>query len=174
VRECCPEIFKDIPEYEGLYQISNHGTVKSLSFRNNVSNIKREKTLKPFNNGHGYLLVNLRRNGTRKNYYVHRLVADAFLNRDSTKTVVNHKDYNTLNNHACNLEWCTVKENVSYSANRMRREKSRCKPSNTGEKYISRYKNGFRVYIRKIGICKQFKCLDCAVAFRNEVMRCER
>lgn len=164
------EIYKDIAGFEGLYQISNKGTVRSLSFRNNQTAFKRVRALTPSDNGSGYLIVGLSKGGKKKNFYIHRLVADAFLLREKGKDVVNHKDHNTRNNSAENLEWCTQEENVRYSADRMRHEKTKCKTTNTGEKYITKRKNSFRVQISRKGIYKEFKTLEEAKAFKKAVM----
>lgn len=169
------EIFKDISGYEGLYQISNKGTVKSISFRNNQTTFYREKIMNPFDNGRGYLVITLNRCGKKKNFYIHRLVAEAFIQHGIDENVVNHKDHNTHNNDVANLEWCTQKENVLYSAHRMKCEKSKSKPTNTGEKYISLYKSHgkylvYRVQIKKIGTSRQFKTLEEAIAYKREVM----
>lgn len=96
--------------------------------------------------------------------------ADAFLPHEKGKDVVNHKDHNRHNNSVENLEWCTQKENVRLSADRMMHEKTKCKPTNTGEKYISKYRNSFRVQISKKGICRQFKTVEEAKAFKRAVM----
>lgn len=164
------EVFKDIAGYEGKYQIGNKGTVKSLLFVNNKTELKREKVLSPFNNGKGYYVISLRKCGKRKNFYIHRLVAEAFLQRENGKNVVNHKDHDTLNNDVKNLEWCTQKENVLFSVDRMKHEKTKCKPTNTGEKYIRKYKNSYRVQIHRLGICKQFKTLEEAKEYKRLVM----
>ena len=170
------EIFKDIAGFKGLYQIGNKGTVRSLVFRNNQTSFEKVRVLKPFDNGRGYLVVGLSKDGKRKNFYIHRLVGNAFLPREKGKDVVNHKDHNTHNNNAKNLEWCTQKENVRFSADKMRHEKAKCKPTNTGEKYISRYMSHnkylcYRLVIKPLKISKQFRTLEEAVLFRDEVMQ---
>lgn len=169
------ETFKDIAGFKGLYQIGSKGTVKSLTFRNNRTTFEREKILSPTNNGNGYLIVSLNKNGKRKSAYIHRLVAEAFLPREKGKDVINHKDHNTRNNSVDNLEWCTQRENVRFSVDRMKHEKTKCKPTNTGEKYISRCISHkkylcYRVTIKQKNICKYFKALDEAIKYRNEVM----
>lgn len=161
------EIFKDISGFEGLYQIGNRGTVRSLTFRNNKTTFEKKRTMKPFDNGNGYLVVSLRKGGKRKNFYIHRLVAKAFLYQQEGKDVVNHKDHNTYNNCFENLEWCTQKENVRLSASRMRHEKSKCRPTNTGEKYVSKHKNSYRLQIKQKGIYRQFKTLEEAREFKR-------
>lgn len=144
-----------IPGYEGFYEVSNFGSVRSLpreiSQRSRCGvEIKRrfkEKELKPTDNGNGYLIVGLRMKGKRKNFYIHRLVAECFCNRRIGENVVNHKDYNTKNNHFENLEWTTQRENVKHSVLRMMKPKTSKSKSSTGEKYIYKRRNMFRVCV---------------------------
>ena len=104
------EIWKDIEGYEGKYQVSNHGNVKSLAYGQNLSpSIKN-----------GYRFVFLRKNGTGKNFYVHRLVAEAFIEKPEGKDFVNHKDECRTNNHVENLEWCTQAYNNTYGTCKIR------------------------------------------------------
>lgn len=164
---------RDIPGYEGLYAVTDEGDIISLTFRNNKT-IKRKPTfMKPVEN-HGYLTVTLRKNGKQKNYYVHRLVAEAFVENPNGYNIVNHKDENRLNNIAENLEWCTQQYNVNYSKEKMRKPKSRSKKTNTGYKYISlkkhRGKYVYRLYIRQRGICKHFETLEEALRYREGVI----
>ena len=156
------EIWKDIKGYESLYQVSNYGNVRSLLF----GKIRRLKANK---NSSGYLTVALCKQGEVKTCYVHRLVARAFCDNPHNHNYVNHKDYNRENNNCLNLEWCTAEENIRYSASRMRHPKIKCKPSNTGEKYIYLTKNGsYRVQIKHKCYDRRFKTLDEAVEYRNE------
>ena len=104
------ESWKDIEGYEGLYQVSNKGRVKSLNYHNT----KKEKILKTFIVGNGYLQVNLYKNKTIKSFYVHRLVAKAYLPNQQNLSCVNHIDENKQNNSVENLEWCTHKYNTNY------------------------------------------------------------
>ena len=164
----------DIPGYEGLYQVTADGNVVSIMFRNNRIKKEQYRVLKPFDNGRGYLTVNLRKNGVRKPHYVHRIVADVFISNPDGYKVVNHKDGDTHNNAVENLEWCTQKYNVNYSKEKMRKPKSKCRQTNTGHKYISLLNNHgkqvYRVCIRQKGICKQFKTLEDAISYREEVI----
>lgn len=116
------EIWKDIKGYEGLYQISDLGNVKSLP-RTRISKIQKnptkikEKILKLCirSKNYKYYVCNLSKNGKGKNYTVHRLVAETFIENFENKTQVNHKDGNRLNNKVDNLEWVTPKENTIHA-----------------------------------------------------------
>ena len=114
------EIWKDITGYEGLYQVSNLGNVKSLNYRGS----RREKMLKPHNDNRGYLFVRLYKNNEYKNFKVHRLVANAFIENLNNYEEVNHIDECKTNNNVNNLEWCNHKYNMNYgTANKRRSEK---------------------------------------------------
>lgn len=108
------EFWEDIPQYEGLYQISNLGRVKSLP-RTSKKRIINKEIIKVFTKlPNGYLKVGLSKNGKTKYYFVHRLVAQVFIPNTNNKPCVNHRDCNKMNNNVDNLEWCTYKENNSY------------------------------------------------------------
>lgn len=102
------EIFKDIKDYELLYQISNFGNVKSLKR-------DKEKILKPSINTGGYLQVGLCKNGIKKTHDIHKLVAIHFLGHSPNghELVINHKDFNKSNNSVHNLEIVTTRENTN-------------------------------------------------------------
>ena len=102
------EIWKDIKGYEGLYQVSNYGNVKSLNYRNTG----KERLLKPILHTDGYLCVSLCK--PNKILRIHRLVANAFTPNQNNFPQVNHKDEDKTNNHVNNLEWCTNKYNSNY------------------------------------------------------------
>lgn len=108
-------VWKDILGYEGLYQISSDGQVKSLVGWNGRKYVHREKILKQSKTTTGYKKVELSKDGKRKSVKVHRIVAYAFIPQVEGKTVVNHKDGNPLNNNYKNLEWCTQRENVLHA-----------------------------------------------------------
>nr|DAV90820.1 MAG TPA: homing endonuclease [Caudoviricetes sp.] len=113
------EIWKDVPNFEGIYQVSNLGNVKSLSrciiHRGNVSHIKG-KIMKPFINRGGYKCIKLSKNQKYYPLKVHRLVALAFIPNPNNYECVNHKDENKQNNTVSNLEWCTKKYNNEYGS----------------------------------------------------------
>ena len=112
------EEWRNIKGYEGLYQISNYGRVRS-SYKG-VWNI-----LKPIDNGKGYKHIKLFKGGKRKPYYIHRLVAQTFIDNPNNYTEVNHIDENKENNHMDNLEWCNREYNLSYNLGIKRRAESR-------------------------------------------------
>lgn len=115
------EIWKNIPNYEGLYQISNLGRIKTLErivkIHHGYYKHIEEKIIdvsKRTNNA-GYLYINLWKNGKQKNFRIHRLVAEVFLKNPNNYKCVNHKDNNKLNNNVENLEWCTQSYNIKYA-----------------------------------------------------------
>ena len=171
------EIFKDIPGYNGKYLIGSRGTVLSTEFRNNIARKKRIVEMTPTDNGNGYKIIFLRNENGRKREYIHRLVANAFIPKTDGKNVINHKDHDRSNNSVANLEWCTQRENIMNSAKLMRHEKSRCRKTATGHKYIGVHtmngKPHYRVQIKRTGkpyICKMFSAIDDAIAYRDEVL----
>ena len=102
------EIWKDVIGYEGLYEVSNFGRVKSLLLKN-------ERILRPRINGNGYLRVALRKNDIAKDFFIHRLVAFSFLENMEEKEFINHIDGNKKNNTVENLEWCNRSENIQHA-----------------------------------------------------------
>ena len=118
------EIWKDIEGYEGLYQVSSLGRVKSLSRRDRLNRVIQEKILKPQLHRTGYLQVILCKEGKRRSYLVHRLVAETFIDNPEDKSQVNHKDEDKTNNKVENLEWMTARENTNYGTRNERSGKS--------------------------------------------------
>ena len=106
------EIWKDILNYEGLYQVSNYGNVKSLNRINRNGKTVHEKILSQAKSTSGYLQVNLSKDNKVKIFQVHRLVAVAFIDNPDNKPQVDHIDNNKHNNHVENLRWVTGKENM--------------------------------------------------------------
>lgn len=103
---------REIKGYEGLYAVDADGR---------VFNLRTGKEKKPTIGNHGYLAVDLFKNGQRKTLLVHRLVAEAFIPNPHKKRTVNHKDGNKLNNRISNLEWATHSENHKHSFRKLGR-----------------------------------------------------
>lgn len=99
-------IWKDIPEYKGIYQVSNIGDILS---------VKKNKKRKLALDKDGYPKVDLWKKGKGKNYFVHRLVAIAFIPNTNNKPCVNHKDGTKNNNRVENIEWVTASENTQHA-----------------------------------------------------------
>ena len=126
------EEWRDVVGYEGLYQVSDQGRVKSLE-RTFIDKIGRERyvkecILKPVIDRYGYLLVSLYAGGKQKNLMVHRLVCEAFNDNRDEKPEVNHINEIKTDNRACNLEWSTRKDNCHHGPRNERVGKAKSKP----------------------------------------------
>ena len=109
------EIWKPIEGYEGLYEVSSLGNVRSLGNGNSTCSLrKRTKVLYQGKHRLGYKNVSLCKNSKPKMHYVHRLVATAFIPNPNNLPEVNHKDEDKTNNCVENLEWCTREYNINY------------------------------------------------------------
>lgn len=111
------EEWKDIIDYEGMYQVSSEGRVKSLKYG-------KERILKPASETGGYLQITLLKNGKSKHYRIHRLVANAFIPNIENKPEINHIDEDKTNNNVMNLEWSTREENCNYGTHNTRISKT--------------------------------------------------
>ena len=127
------EVWKDIQGYEGFYQVSNYGRVKSV-YRIihfiNKNGIKSQKSIKEkiksqSDNGRGYCKVELCKNNKLVNKYVHILVAITFIPNPLNFPTINHKDEKKANNSVSNLEWCSYQYNNLYGTARQRTKKTR-------------------------------------------------
>ena len=131
------EIWKDVKDFEGYYQISNYGRVRSLDRYARIGNggyrLVKGKMLRHYYCPGGYQQVNLARRQTATPKLIHRLVAEAFIPNPNNYPQVNHKDENKSNNHYANLEWCTPAYNANYGT---RNERSR---ANRKTKAVNQY-----------------------------------
>ena len=122
------EEWRDVAGYEGRYQVSSMGRVKSLK-RKFIDKIGRERyvkecILKPGSDRGGYLRVGLCADGKRKTFKVHRLVCEAFHENPGNKPQVNHINEDKADNRACNLEWATARENSNFGTRNERSAKA--------------------------------------------------
>lgn len=118
------EEWRDVENYKGYYQVSNTGKVKSL----NYNHTGKERILKAHDNGKGYLQVQLCKDGKKENYYLHVLVAVAFIPNPDNLPQVNHKDEDKTNNCVENLEYCSRLYNANYGTRNKRVAEKLSKP----------------------------------------------
>ena len=139
------EIWKDIEELNGLYQISNYGKVyrKPRKVRSDVNKngfrIIKGKFKKPQNNGNGYLQLYVQINRNRKMFYIHRLVAKYFIENPNNFQEVNHLDFDKSNNFYNNLEWCTTESNKNHAFenDRFKKGETHCFSKLTDKKVLA-------------------------------------
>ena len=135
------EIWKDVPGYKGLYQVSNLGNIKALEKQRSKTQphiISKEKPLKPGINVCGYKFVILVKNQEKKSFLLHRLILSAFIPNPENKPCANHKDCDRNNNRIENLEWCTYKENTRHAMQNGRMDWTKaCKGSKHGRSKLT-------------------------------------
>lgn len=126
------EIWRPVKGYEGLYEVSNRGRVRSVdrwvTGKDGKKYFYKGQTLKPRVDEDGYLLVTLSRNGKKRTFQVHRLVAETWIGNPDGKPEVNHLDEDKTNNDVLNLEWTTRKENANWGTGIKRSAASKSKP----------------------------------------------
>lgn len=108
------EVWKDIEGFEGLYQVSNMGRVRSLDRKDKNGQFRNGRVLADKHNNRGYHTVALHRDGNTKYRFVHRLVAETFIPNLDGLPEINHKDEDKTNNTVSNLEWCSRSYNNTY------------------------------------------------------------
>ena len=125
------EVWKACPDYEGLYEVSNLGRIRSVDrivFRNGIPMELKGKVLSPVRQWSGHLNVCVCKDGSQKKIRLHRYIARAFIPNPFSLPEVNHKDENPANNRADNLEWCDHKYNMNYGTIVERRLKKVSRP----------------------------------------------
>ena len=136
------EIWKPISGYEGFYEVSNLGRIRSLERIVECSDGRKRKikdrTLKGSSYSGGYSGVTLHKDGCAKFVNIHRIVAEAFVPNPLEKEEVNHKDENPSNNHASNLEWVTHKENLNFGTRTERARKAIVEAQGRAVRQLSR------------------------------------
>ena len=119
------ETWKDVKDFENIYQISNKGNIRALNYNNKkgcVQNLKVDVSKQ-----NGYCYIRLCNGNTNKHFRVHRLVAEAFIPNPDNLPQVNHKDENKQNNCVDNLEWCSQQYNMNYGTRIKRGSQNRKK-----------------------------------------------
>lgn len=164
------EIWKDIKGYNGYYQVSNLGRVRSMDreviYSDGTIHHHKGRLIKSGRNEQGYLQVHLQKQREQKTYGVHRLVALHFVDGYAEGLQVNHKDENKQNNRADNLEWCTPLYNVTYGNNYKRRIETYKKDSYTKRgKLLEVYKDG-----ELVGVFNGYKEAGEALGYTLEYM----
>lgn len=144
------EVWISIKHYEEIYMVSNFGRVKALQRNRKCSNgvgtrIIRERIMRLCEVGRGYLKVNLHKNNISETRYVHRLVAEAFIENAENKLTVNHKDGDKKNNNSSNLEWATYSENHKHSYRELNR------PHSMRGKYGSLHRDAKKIICENTG-----------------------
>ena len=148
------EEWKDIPNFEGYYQASTMGRIRSvertLVYKNGAVRHWPSKVLVPYLRKDGYYSVSLSKNGVRKSYRVHRLVAETFIPNPDNLPEVNHKNEIKTDNRVENLEWCTSEYNLNWATHNIRMVQTAKKNNKHGKpiiqftldgKYVNEYKN---------------------------------
>ena len=171
-KECLDEVWKDINNYEGLYQISNLGNVKSLDRKvkrknhyKTVKGIMLKKTI----DATGYYVVNICKCGKSAKKNIHRLVAETFIPNPKNYPIINHKDENKLNNCINNIEWCSYKYNNNYGTLKQRQriiKGKKIKQYDLSNKFIKVWNSSAEVQ-RTLNIC-QTNIIKCCLGKRNK------
>ena len=159
------EEWKPVVGFEGLYEVSNHGRVRSLNFKN--TNTVQIMTLSMARNG--YLIARLMKDGRKYHVLVHRAVAMAFLDNPHQFPVINHKDECKTNNSVENLEWCTQSYNIKYGTATSRIAKALSVPVLQYGKdgtFIKGWKSAHEVS-RELGIDRKSIRLCCSGEYRT-------
>lgn len=153
------EVWKDIEGYEGFYQVSNFGRVKSLekefkAGRSYGLRMMKERILKHGTNSGGYQVVVFSKDEKKRSFSVHRIVAETFIPNPECKKEVNHIDGNKTNNHVDNLEWSTRSENIlhAYKMNLQDAPKKKIDQFDKVGKFIKSY-NSLTEASKELNIC---------------------
>lgn len=119
-----PEVWKDIPGYEGIYMVSNYGRILSVERKDKNGYRRGSRILIAHKSNRGYKHLGLSKDNKVVQFLVHTLVAMAFLENPYNLPIVNHKDENPSNNFYKNLEWCSYKYNINYGSHNEKSAKS--------------------------------------------------
>ena len=146
------EIWIPVVGYEGLYEVSSYGRVRSLDRYDSRNHFRKGKLMNFIYEGE-YLKVDFSKNGINKRYVVHRLVAKAFIPNPDNLPQINHKDEDKTNNRVDNLEWCDAKYNINYGTRQERFRNTMLEKGHwTGlskKEYKRKYREEHRDYINE-------------------------
>lgn len=151
------EEWKDIVGYEGLYQVSTLGRVKSLARKDPRGHQLKGKYLKPNKDTQGYYRVSLSKDGIVCRKGIHRLVAETFIDNPCDYPQVNHKDEQPTNNQVDNLEWCTAEYNTNYGTRNQRVSEAK--------KGQPRSENAIELFRHKV--MKKVQCVETGQIFES-------
>lgn len=156
------EIWKDVVGYEGRYQVSNIGRVKSLARvvirRNNVPQHRTERIMNPATDGKGYKRISLSKNAKDSTKKVHRLVAEAFIPNPKNLPQVNHKNCIKYDNRVENLEWCDNSHNQKHAFKH-------------GLNYARKGENANRALLTNKQVCEIKKLLSTGKYYQHEIAK---
>ena len=165
MRTLLDEVWKDVDGYQGHYQVSNLGRVRSLTRTIKGRwglQIEQGQIMSPVERN-GYLRVCLKKDGKGRNFPIHRLVAIAFIQNPNNLPEVNHINENKKDNRLCNLEWCDRKHNCKYGTRTERLSKKLSKEvlqlTMAGE-VVAKFKSAKDVQ-RKLGYSSSYICECC-------------
>lgn len=155
------EIWKNAVGYEGLYEVSNLGRVRSVDRYDSLGHFRESIILRQHLDHNGYKFVALFKDGKRKSIKIHRIVAMAFIPNPNNLPQVNHIDENKINNNVDNLEWCDCKYNCNYGTRNERTAKARINHPNTSKQVILiDLNNGKSFIFPSLSECSREKYLD--------------
>lgn len=161
------EEWKTIKNYEGLYEVSNLGRIKSLNYRRTGI----EKILKGRLNNVGYLKVTLCNNGKSKEYFIHRLVAEAFISNPNNLPCVDHIDTIKTNNNIKNLRWVTYKENNDNPLTKKKSIENHADVSGSKNPFYGKYGKDFPTSKKVVQLTLEdelVKIWDCIIDTRKQ------
>ena len=164
--EIIPEEWRDISNYEGLYQVSNYGRITSLEYQGKIR--KTPLLMSPNSNGTGYLKLTLTKNKKKVTRYVHRLVANAFALNPENHPCVDHINGNRGYNYAINLRFCSHRQNVSFD-NVKHKNKTSKFVGVSFEEESQKWRSEIRVNGKLIRMGRFSNELDASIAYQQKL-----
>lgn len=170
--ELIKEVWKPVKNYEGLYEVSSFGRVKSLSrYMNHKSGGKsllKERILRQAINKKGYMCVALCKNCHQNSFLVHRLVAEAFIPNPDNLPQVNHRNEIKTDNSILNLEWCDNEYNCNYGRHNEKLAKYNIDVFTIDGQFIETWKRGINSLAQKYGISSKSQIFYCLFPYKKK------